>query len=184
MPREGNSGIRVRDQSLLSAVVVGRNQAEDTESAASDQWLVIVDDSGIPIDAIRPGASHRPLVIVAEGNLDVDEALTAPAFRDLEADDTGVVVVEDRQVLGVWTGAELERAVTTSAAARRLPRGRGMATNGRLPGVPGIPHITRTCAYVEHGATCGAVHSFPKKPRAMPACANNSKALAAHTFVW
>ncbi|WP_204029417.1 hypothetical protein [Sinosporangium siamense] len=86
-----------------------------------------------------------------------------------------VIVIADRQVIGVWAGPDLAAAI--------LDGGRRLLSDLLLPGEIAIPEISRICQYTEDDHACGQVTTFHVKPFQMPQC-TNSRALADHTFEW
>lgn len=153
--------------------------AGDVHVAARDRPLVLVDHRGNPVSVLARGAvldssAPRPPIIVAHADLDLNKALASAAFA--QADDIdAVVAVDERGIVGVWSGPSLMAA---------LARGPSVTRGGTvLPGPPQIPLIVRSCSYLELGTLCATVSSFVRKPFPMPSCGNNQH-LSAHQFGW
>jgi hypothetical protein len=152
--------------------------AGDFPVEATDRWLVLM-NGGKPVGVLSPGSvltarTALPPIIVASANLDLGAALASPAFAQTE-DIRAVVLVEDKQVIGVWGGPRLKMVI-----GRGLVPSRGGPV---LPGVPQIPWIVRSCGYPEAEAICATVESFSSKPFPMPNCRNDYQ-LSAHIFAW
>ena len=185
----------LRDQQLVGYAVV----APDTELTSADDgnWFVVIDEDGTPIAAVAPDTvatkSHTgpftmnahfvslissgvvPLsTVVAAADLDVDSALSSPAFAELDAD-SAVVLVHDNSIVGVWAGESL---------ASGILHGPSQVVNDTvLPGPPQIPVIARFCKYLDGTTACGSFSSFETKPFPMPPCPNVN-GFSAHQFVW
>jgi len=168
---------RIGDQPFDEFVVVPMSGAATVSDAL--QWTVLIDERGAPVSALPPSTSMPadaavPAVIVADANLDLDVALNSDAFAEI-ADVSGVVVVDGRQIVGVWGGESLARAVM---------QGPSRASTGPiLPGYPHVPLIVRSCRYVERATICATVSTFASRPALMPPCPNH-QGLTSHGFGW
>lgn len=169
------SGDRLRDQELQPFAVVWSGDFVHA-GAEPGQWVVIVDDSGAPVAAAAPGRPPGSSLVVADADLPADAALESPAFDDLDPD-TGVVLVEGKQIVGVWAGVSLTRALLQGST-------RGLISGSSLPSYPEhIPLLVRACAHVESGVTCGTTNRFQRRPSVMPPCPNANR-LSPHKFAW
>jgi hypothetical protein len=164
-------GNRLRNQDLQRFIVVRSGDAANLVAAESNRWLVIVDDAGAPVAAARPGQPVGSTVVVAHADLLVEAAVKSPAFDEVDPD-AGVVVVDGKEIVGVWAGDSLARALLQGPAREMM-----------MPGYPQIPLIVHACGYIENNTSCGTTDSFQRKPFIMPPCPN-SKHLSSHTFVW
>ncbi len=171
---DDTAGDRLRDQDLQHFAVVHPGDDAEQVTAESTDWLVMVDFEGVPVGVAGPGRQVAWSVVVASAELRVDAALKSPAFDEVDPN-TGVVVLEGREVVGVWAGDSLARALL-QGPARDL-------TQSSLPGYPDIPLIVQTCGYSENDVPCGTSDTFQRKPSVMPPCPNNNH-LSPHTFVW
>ena len=167
--------VTLRDQRLSDHVVA---DTSDLPVVARDRWIVLLDGNR-PVSAIAPAtaldaASPAPAIIVAPADLDLDAALASDAFAEA-ADVSAVVLVDDEDIVGVWSGSSLANAVMRGPT-------RGII-GSVLPGAPTIPLIVRSCTFTENGAICATSSSFASKPFPMPACPN-ARHLSAHDFHW
>lgn len=151
----------------------------DLPVAAGDRWLVLLDRQGHPVSALEPGAvldvsTPPPPIIVAPPDLGLNTARASAAFAQA-GDVNAVVLVEEHEVVGVWSGPSL---------ATVLKQGPPVTRGGsNLPGLPQIPLIMRSCTYLDRGTLCATGSSFVKKPFPMPSCPNQHH-LSAHLFGW
>ena len=168
------SGERLRDQDLQHFAVVHPGDIAEQATTDSSRWLVMVDFEGVPVAVARPGRPVAWSVVLANADLLVEAALKSPAFDEVDPN-TGVVVLDGRDIVGVWAGDSLARALLQGPA-------RDM-TGFSLPGYPDIALIVQTCGYTENKVSCGTSDSFQRKPSIMPHCPNKNH-LSPHTFVW
>jgi hypothetical protein len=169
----------LRDQDLSVAEVVSARDFYSGSYSEGDHWFVVVSEDGTPVRAVGPEQAEPSMVIVANADLTVPEALDARAFKDA-GPDTAVAVIEpeSRRVLGIWSGASL------TLALQQHPLADSANLFSPLPGDPNIPYIVHTCTYMDGGVTCATLATFDRRPVVMPMCGNDAHHLTAHDFVW
>ncbi len=156
-------------------------------AAPADRWVVLVGDVG-PVSAVAPGTTlasgeRPPGILVAAADLDQAVAFDSAAFEQFTEVDA-LVLTEPATRQPGEARIEIAGVVSGLALTRAMLRGPVRGLSGPvLPGAPAIPWISRSCGYLEGGAMCMTMKSFPARPYPMPDCPND-RGLTAHQFVW